>query len=267
MLRIFSRVRRSLFTQNKFTRYLFYALGEIILVVIGILLALQVNNWNDRRKAVQRSEAYLIEMLKDLEQDTLEVKDYLRTIQRRVQAENWFLRKKEFAVEDMDSLGMVFSPVYFDFYVHDAIYQRIQNSGDSRLIGYENLSKKINRYYTDIRGRAQKNSEYEIREATQVWEVDKRLSTEIEITNDLYADVRLFPVNPEFEMVLSPEEQTKKYLDLVSTIEARNKIRKSYYRHTFLVYFFKVYDRESEFLLREINSELNNISLKQPVTK
>jgi len=258
MLRIFSRVRRSLLTENKFTKYLFYAFGEIILVVIGILLALQVNNWNDKRKAVLRSEAYLVEMMKDLEKDTLEVKDYLRALKLRVKAEEWYLRKKQLTADDIDSLGMVFSPVYFDFYVHDAIYQRIQNSGDSRLTGFDSLSKIINRYYTDIRGRALKNSEYEIREATQVWELDKRMSTEIEINNELYSDVRLFPENPEFEMVIDPEIENRKYLEFVSTVEARNKIRKSYYRHTFLIYFFKVYDRESVRLLEAIKNELND---------
>ncbi len=258
MLRIFSRIRHTLISQSKFNRYLIYALGEIILVVIGILLALQVNNWNDRRKSIQRSEAYLGEMMKDLEKDTLEIKDYLRTIQRRVQSEEWFLRKMEFTPDDLDSLGMVFSPVYYDFYVHDAIYQRIQNSGDSRLTGFDSLSKKINRYYTDIRGRALQNSEYEIREATQVWEIDKRMNTEIELNNELYSDVRLFPKNPEFDMIFDPELQTGKYLELIRTVEARNKIRKSYYRHTFLVYFFKLYDRESVQLMEAIQKALSN---------
>lgn len=50
MLRVLRNLRRSLFRGSRFTRYLLYATGEIILVVIGILIALQINNWNLRRQ-------------------------------------------------------------------------------------------------------------------------------------------------------------------------------------------------------------------------
>jgi len=49
MLRFFRTLRQRLLTENKFSRYLLYAVGEILLVMIGILLALQVNNWNNNR--------------------------------------------------------------------------------------------------------------------------------------------------------------------------------------------------------------------------
>ena len=49
MITIFRKIRHSLLTENKFTRYLLYATGEILLVVIGILLALQIDNWNQDR--------------------------------------------------------------------------------------------------------------------------------------------------------------------------------------------------------------------------
>ena len=51
MIKFFRKIRQSLLTENKFSKYLLYAIGEIILVVIGILIALQINNWNDNRKS------------------------------------------------------------------------------------------------------------------------------------------------------------------------------------------------------------------------
>ena len=50
MVRIFSKLRKSLLSEGKSLRYIKYALGEIALVMIGILLALQVNNWNEQKK-------------------------------------------------------------------------------------------------------------------------------------------------------------------------------------------------------------------------
>ena len=49
MIKFFRKIRQKLLTQNKFSKYLLYAVGEIVLVVIGILIALQINNWNQDR--------------------------------------------------------------------------------------------------------------------------------------------------------------------------------------------------------------------------
>ena len=51
MLKFFKRIRQQLLSENKFSKYLMYAIGEIVLVVIGILIALQVNNANESRKS------------------------------------------------------------------------------------------------------------------------------------------------------------------------------------------------------------------------
>ena len=50
MIGFFRKIRQQLLTQNEVSKYLLYAIGEIVLVVIGILIALQVNNWNENRK-------------------------------------------------------------------------------------------------------------------------------------------------------------------------------------------------------------------------
>ena len=59
MLNFFRRIRRNLANQNKFLQYSRYAFGEIVLVVIGILIALQINNWNENRKD-SRAETNLL---------------------------------------------------------------------------------------------------------------------------------------------------------------------------------------------------------------
>ena len=56
MINFFRRIRYNLLSENKAGRYLKYAVGEIVLVVIGILIALQVNNWNEFKKTDQLAE-------------------------------------------------------------------------------------------------------------------------------------------------------------------------------------------------------------------
>lgn len=63
MIKLFRKIRQKLLSENKLAGYLTYAAGEIILVVIGILIALQINNWNEEQK-VRRSEKEILQNLK-----------------------------------------------------------------------------------------------------------------------------------------------------------------------------------------------------------
>lgn len=65
MIKFFRKIRQELLADQKFSKYLLYAIGEITLVVIGILIAVSINNWNESRKDVQRE----IKMLSDLQND------------------------------------------------------------------------------------------------------------------------------------------------------------------------------------------------------
>ncbi len=67
MINIFRKIRQKLLQQNRITQYLTYAIGEIVLVVIGILIALQVNTWNEQRKTKIKSYSYLQRLNEDME--------------------------------------------------------------------------------------------------------------------------------------------------------------------------------------------------------
>lgn len=66
MPRFFNRIRKQLARDNKFFQYSRYAIGEIFLVVIGILIALQVNNWNEERKDFRKIKVQLENLVRDL---------------------------------------------------------------------------------------------------------------------------------------------------------------------------------------------------------
>ena len=69
MIKFFRKIRHKLLTENKFSKYTVYAVGEIILVVIGILIALSINNWNEWRKNSKTLEGYLIFLIEDIQSD------------------------------------------------------------------------------------------------------------------------------------------------------------------------------------------------------
>jgi hypothetical protein len=82
MIKFFRRFRQKLLTENKFSKYLIYAIGEIILVVIGILIALQINNWNENRKAKRVEKITLTQLLEDFNTNKMAIKGYLEEYTR-----------------------------------------------------------------------------------------------------------------------------------------------------------------------------------------
>ena len=74
MIKLFRHLRLSLFAGEKFTAYIKYSIGEIILVVIGILIALQINNWNEQMKKQTSLKLVLTNLVENLQQDQAALK-------------------------------------------------------------------------------------------------------------------------------------------------------------------------------------------------
>lgn len=77
MIKFFRKIRQKLLSENNFRKYLLYAIGEIVLVVIGILIALQINNWNEERKANKKEYLILNELLNSINKDFKAYEDFL----------------------------------------------------------------------------------------------------------------------------------------------------------------------------------------------
>ena len=69
MLRFFRQIRQRLLTDNRFSKYLLYAVGEVLLIVIGILIALQLENWNSQSERNKHSQQLLKSLLVELQDD------------------------------------------------------------------------------------------------------------------------------------------------------------------------------------------------------
>lgn len=93
MIKFFRKIRQQLLSEGKTSKYFKYAIGEIILVVIGILIALQINNWNESLKNKAEIENALVALHNDLVQDTLLIKEKLPFINQQYQL-NEALRAK-----------------------------------------------------------------------------------------------------------------------------------------------------------------------------
>lgn len=78
MLKFFRRIRRKLIKEGNLKKYLIYAVGEIALIVIGILVALQIDNWNEAGKLSEKEQVVLKDLYEDLESNSLILRKDIR---------------------------------------------------------------------------------------------------------------------------------------------------------------------------------------------
>ena len=146
MLRFFRKLRQRLLTDNKFSRYLLYAIGEILLVVIGILLALQVNNWNEERKQQQVEVKYFGNLKNDLLAD-MERLDYMLDVAHNKVRISRNVKRKA----DQDSIGSLYDfsndllVLFFveEFRPNDNTYEEMKSSGNFSTIRNDELKLKL----------------------------------------------------------------------------------------------------------------------------
>ena len=157
MIKFYRRIRQKLLSENKFSKYLIYAIGEIVLVVIGILIALQINSLNQKRIDNAKEKTYLTYLKKELSENT-QVNQ--RMILKRLESkmEGLLLAKKycerNFVIKDTleflnkITIGGLFSggfPLGIRNY-----YDELLNTGNLQLIKNDSLKNEIAAYYARI---------------------------------------------------------------------------------------------------------------------
>lgn len=153
MIKFFRKVRQKLLSENKLNKYLLYAFGEIILVVIGILIALQINNWNQNRLEKLKSVDYHKRIVEDLD---LNIQTFTwdstrsSNMTKRMIKSLKSLEKPKISKGEMDTLDYSLRN-YFQFVRINTnlnTYDEIKSSGDIGLIYNKDLRKSINSYLT-----------------------------------------------------------------------------------------------------------------------
>ncbi|MBO0340069.1 DUF6090 family protein [Flagellimonas profundi] len=153
MIKFFRKTRQILLSEGRTGKYLKYAIGEIILVVIGILIAIQINSWNESKKN-SKKEYYLLEQLqKEFKKDssTIATQAWLTNLKvhdgKMIKS---FLRGKNDLRSDSLVSFLFFNGKTLLFQSHTPTYDEIISSGNLSLITSENLKTKISNYKSNI---------------------------------------------------------------------------------------------------------------------
>ena len=134
MIKIFRHIRKELMKTGKTGKYFKYAIGEIILVVIGILIALQVNNWNEQKKQNRLEKEYYCRLLEDTQQDLEQVNHFIKASEDRLAASNQAVRllQQETAkkVDVGNQLGLSILAIYSDFTPNNSAFEDLKSGAN-----------------------------------------------------------------------------------------------------------------------------------------
>ena len=153
MIRIFKRIKESLLNESKFRSYLLYAIGEIILIVIGILIAVEINNWNESNKSNEDIKNVLSLIKDNLRGDKAELELNLKLGKKFVSYWQGVLKKNP---ADSESSNLINHLGVYDFNSNNSGYLSAIRGNILSLIDNRELINNITTYY-ELKFREMKN--------------------------------------------------------------------------------------------------------------
>lgn len=161
MISFFRKIRYRLVNDNqpassagRFFKYFRYAIGEILLVVIGILIALYINNWNEQRKDDKLEAEYYCRLLEDLIQDGEQIGALIQLTETRLKASNQAVRllQKDEAnkIEVAHQIALAIKSIYTDFQPNNSAFEDIKSGANLNVIKDKNVIKALNTYFNNL---------------------------------------------------------------------------------------------------------------------
>jgi hypothetical protein len=251
MIKFFRTIRKDLMEKNKTSRYFKYAIGEIVLVVIGILIALQISNWNENNNLSKKEVALLKNLKIDLESDIsgLKRQDTLYAKKETNAALGIELFYKAKTIKDIDSVFALTIPLWNELFVNQNTYKEMINSGSMYTMKNKDLQKEINKYY----GLVEAHIEY-IRsvnsEQSMLWSQDPAMYPArllIRQVNNPRVDLKLIDTT----WINNPKSAT--YLSLDNYLDS-NQDQSNIYRRVVFKRLLIAADKLNKAVTKELNS-------------
>ncbi|MAM29153.1 MAG: hypothetical protein CMC13_09025 [Flavobacteriaceae bacterium] len=143
MIKFFRHIRQRFLLENRFSKYLLYAIGEIILVVIGILIALQINNWNNN-ELNKKEEAMILKNLNfEFNKNKKDLKIIKNNYQRLIGATKQLLDligEKNIILQKHNTDSLISESInYLDYRPTENVLSDLISSGNLKLISSDSL--------------------------------------------------------------------------------------------------------------------------------
>lgn len=146
MINFFRKTRKKMAESNKPIKYLRYAIGEILLVVIGILVALQINNANEIHKIRNKELVYLNNIKTDLQLNKISLDEFIKAREASNRSVEIVLEIFE-GMREIDlnefNLNTVNVMIWYPFHQNDNTYRELMNSGNFAIISNKLIKNKL----------------------------------------------------------------------------------------------------------------------------
>jgi len=149
MIKFFRKIRQKMLTENKISKYLIYAIGEIFLVVIGILIALQINNNNNYNEQRRLEQEYLLSLQSEFEINLSKINASIQENEQRIQAFDFLLTLFDKNILDTVSnkrISQMFVPILgseMSYLPSSGVLNDIISSGKLNLISNKGLRQNL----------------------------------------------------------------------------------------------------------------------------
>lgn len=148
MIKFFRNIRYKLLGESRFARYLIYAIGEIVLVVIGILIALQINTWNEGRKESKAEAKILATLLEDLQAAETLSANYIASEAYYLDILETVLHRDSIRtiLEDSVKTTEYFNKAFWDFEIKVPVintYSDLKNAGNIAMIRNQEIRERL----------------------------------------------------------------------------------------------------------------------------
>ena len=149
MINYFRKIRQKMLTENKFSKYLIYAIGEIFLVVIGILIALQFNNNNNYNEQRTLEQEYLLSLQAEFKTNLNKINASIQENEERIQALDYLLTLFDRNVLDTVSnqrISQMFKPIFsssLSYLPSTGVLTDIISSGKLNIILNKSLRQNL----------------------------------------------------------------------------------------------------------------------------
>lgn len=159
MIKFFRRIRQKLLSENKFSKYLIYAIGEIILVIIGILIALQINNQNEKRKSENEVYSTLLQVHTELAENIKGIDDMFLEFMRYDTIVNNIMNNR-LNPNDYKKRESYHDPLNYwaTFDIKDYSFQKLILNTNDISSQYDELITDLQKLYTDRKQNVQFSS-------------------------------------------------------------------------------------------------------------
>jgi hypothetical protein len=252
MIKFFRKIRQNLLMENKTGKYFKYAIGEIILVVIGILIALQINTWNENRKKEVQEVHFLRGLAEDLVSDTIYFNSRIKISNTIINNHYQYIHLAYEEIKSTEGFQDLVKLLLWDsthFVFQNSTYIELLNSGQLNIFKNSQLKADIITLYKDYEIAATHIKEYNEHSAAYLRKTELTHVRYWNYLSHIFDKPYMFK-KTDWQFINNPSSYKFRILEETAATYS--------HKHQFIKDYYENLKKKTTFLINDIENELEN---------